>query len=78
MRLEFLGNYNNILIAISVTDSDSVSLAFTDDTTLSSVTISKANVKDFQYLVDRFNLNPTELIDWFKSNDIDILSTLPD
>ena len=78
MRFEYLGNYNNILIAISVADDSSVSLAFTDETLLSSVTINKANVKDFQYLIERFNLCPTDMIDWFKSNDIDILNILPD
>lgn len=78
MRLEYLGNYNNTLIAISIADDSSVSLAFTDETTLVSISINKATVTDFQYLTNRFSLNPTELIDWFKSNDIDILSVLPD
>jgi hypothetical protein len=78
MKIEILGNIGNTLIAVSVDNDSSVTLAFTDETTLSSVTIIKANVKDFQYLTERFNICPTDLIGWLKGYNLDILEVLPD
>jgi hypothetical protein len=77
MKIEFLGNFNNILIAVSSIDSDNIDLAFTDDTSLASITVHQATIEDFNYLVKRFNLDYDEIISWFNSNQIDILSFLP-
>ena len=77
MKIEFLGNFQNILIALSTTDIG-VNLAFTNEVSLDSITVSKANMHDFQYMVTRFNVNASNIIDWFKDNNIDILNILPD
>lgn len=77
MKIEFLGKFQNILIALSVTDKG-INLAFTDEVSLDSITVSNANIRDFQYLVTRFDVGTSDFIDWFKDNDIDILGILPD
>ena len=77
MKIEFLGKFQNILIALSVTDKG-INLAFTDEVSLDSITVSNANIRDFQYLVTRFDVGTSDFIDWFKDNDIDILDILPD
>ena len=77
MKIEFLGKFQNILIALSVTDKG-INLAFTNEVSLDSITVSNANIRDFQYLVTRFDVGTSDFIDWFKDNDIDILDILPD